>query len=200
LQRVRQREDLLRAVQARRLLPAPLCGSAAWTFEFAAACDWRDSFDAAARQWLAESPLLHIPRRVLLAGDPPPDGQLHTAIEATGASVVLELTESGFTPEKNGHDPFADIATEFQRRESPALSMRRDARWLAARALDCRADAVLVWLSEQNEALPWEISRQLQSLRTAGIPALLLARQPWEISAATLTQVMHFARSPGDFT
>jgi hypothetical protein len=199
LRRVREREDLLLAVQARRQLPAPLSGSTAWALEYAAACDWRDSFDEAAWAWLAASPLLHIPRRVLLAGDPPPDGQLHTAIEAAGASVVLELTESGPGAARNGHDPLAAIATEFQGRESPALSMRRDARWLAGRALDCRADAVLVWLSEQNEALPWEISRQLQSLRAAGIPALLLARQPWEISAAVLTQVMHFARTPGDF-
>jgi hypothetical protein len=31
-------------------------------------------------------------------------------------------------------------------------------------------------------------------LRDAGIPALLLARQPAQISAATLTQVLHFLR------
>ena len=33
-QRVAQREELLRALQARRSLPAPLAGSAAWVFEF----------------------------------------------------------------------------------------------------------------------------------------------------------------------
>jgi len=198
-QRVRRREELLRAVQSRRLLPAPLGGNAAWLFEYVAACDWRDSFDETARRWLADASLLHIPKRVMLAGDPPPDGQLHAAIEAAGASVVLELTESGFSTSDHGTEPFAAIAAEFQARESPALSMRRDARWLVNRAQDSRADAVLIWLSEQNEALPWEIARQVQSLRTAGIPALLLSRQPWQITAAALTQVMHFARAPGDF-
>ena len=195
LERVSRRENLLRTVQSRRLLPAPLPGSAAWTFEYVAACDWRESFDDAARRWLDSIPLLPVPKRVLLAGDPPPDEQLHTAIEAAGASVVLELTESAVASPCSRHDPLGAIADEFQRRESPALSMRRNARWLADRALDHRADAVLVWLGEHNEALPWEIARQMQALRAAEIPALLLARQPWHVSAAVITQVMHFVRT-----
>jgi hypothetical protein len=197
LARVRQREELRRAVQARRLLPAPLAGSAAWACEYAADCDWRTRFDEAALRWLQEAALLPLPKRVLLAGDPPPEDQLHLAIEAAGASVVIELTESSTPVAPTRRDPLGSIAEEFQRRESPALSMRREPRWLASQALNHRADAVVVWLSEQNEALPWEISRQMQSLQAAGIPALLLARQPWSISAAALAQVMHFVRSPG---
>ena len=198
IERVRQREELLRAVQARRLLPAPLPGSAASDCTFAAGCDWRSTFDDAARRWLEAAALLPMPRRVVLAGDPPPDNQLHIAIEATGASLVLELTESSAAGERSSRDPLAAIATDFQRRESPALSMRSNARWLADRALDQRADAIVIWLGEHNEALPWEIARQMKSLRDAGIPALLLARQPWRIPATTLAQVMHFVRAPGE--
>jgi hypothetical protein len=72
--------------------------------------------------------------------------------------------------------------------------MRRNARWLADNALDQRADAVLVWLSEQDEALPWEIARQMRALRESGVPALLLSRQPPAISAEAVTEVMHFMR------
>ncbi|HEX6397425.1 MAG TPA: 2-hydroxyacyl-CoA dehydratase family protein [Steroidobacteraceae bacterium] len=194
LQRVRSREELAHAVRAHRLLPAPLRGSAAWAFDAAAACDWRESFDDAARRWLDHASLLHMPRRVMLAGDPPPDDQLHLAIEAAGGSVVLELTESSCAGERTQRDPIAAIADEFHRRASPAASMRDNARWLAERALDHRAEAVVVWLSEEDEALPWEISRQMRSLRDAGIPSLLLARQPAHVSAASLTQVMHFLR------
>lgn len=194
LQRVRRREDLAHAVRTHRLLPAPLRGSAAWSFDFAAGCDWRESFDHGARHWLDQASLLHIPRRVMLAGDPPPDDQLHLAIEAGGASLVLELTESSGAGERSQRDPIAAIADEFHRRESPALSMRGNARWLAERAREHRVDAVLVWLSEEDEALPWEISRQMRSLQDAGIPSLLLARQPAHVSAASLTQVMHFLR------
>ena len=199
IERVGQREELLRSVQAQRQLPAPLAGSAAWAFEYAAACDWRPAFDEAARDWMDGAALLPMPKRILLTGDPPPDEQLHTAIEAAGASVVLELTESMPGGERTRRDPLAAIAEEYRRRESPAVSMRHNARWLADRALDLRADAVLVWLSEQNEALPWEIARQMRSLCSAGLPAMLLVRQPWHISAAVLTQVMHFARTPGEF-
>jgi hypothetical protein len=194
LQRVRRREQLVQSVGARRLLPAPLRGSSAWTFEFAAGCDWRESFDAGAGPWLEQSPLLPMPRRVLLAGDPPPDDQLHLAIEAGGASVVLELTESTAAGERTQRDPFAAIAEDFQRREPPVLAMRGHARWLVDKAGECRADAVLLWLSEQDEALPWEIARQVRSLRDAHIPTLLLARQPAHVTAASLTQVMHFLR------
>jgi hypothetical protein len=197
LQRLKRRADLLRAVQARRALPAPLPGSAAWALEYAAACDWRDEFDDCARRWLSEATLLHIPRRVVLAGDPLPDNQMHLAIEVCGASVVLELTESTLAGEQTQRDPLCAIADEFQRRESPAVSMRRNGRWLAECALDQRADAVIVWLSEQNEALPWEIARQMRALRDAGIPALLLDRQPWQLSALVLAQVMDFVRNPG---
>jgi hypothetical protein len=173
-----------------------LRGSAAWAFEFAASCDWRDEFDDRARSWLDHASLLHLPRRVMLAGNPPPDDQLHVAIEACGGSVVLELTESRAAGERTQRDPFAALADEFHRRESPALAMRRNARWLLDNARDQRADAVLVWLSEQDEALPWEIARQMRSLHEAGIPALLLARQPAHVSATILTQVMHFLRDP----
>ncbi len=194
LQRVCAREQLLQSLQARRLLPAPLRGSMAWAFEFAAACDWREEFDAAARTWLDQSPLLHLPRRVLLAGNAPHDDQLHLAIEACGASIVRELTESATSGERTQREPFATIADEFQRRESPALAMRRDAQWLVEHARQHRADLLLLWLSEEDEALPWEIARQVRSLREAGIPHFLLARQPAHVSAASLTQVMNFVR------
>lgn len=193
-ERVVQRENLLRSLRAQRLLPSPLAGSAAWAVEYAAACDWRPSFDEATHGWLTTVATLVAPKRVLMAGDPAPDDQLHTAIEATGASVVAELTESDTSSECAQRDPFVAIAEEFQARESPALSMRRDPRWLAGRALAHRADSVLVWLSEQNEALPWEIARQMHSLRDSGIPALMLTRQPWQITSSVLTQVTDFCR------
>jgi len=193
-ERVKQREDLLTSVRAQRSLASPLAGSAAWAIEYAAACDWRPAFDDMARRWLTTIPPLPSPRRVLLAGDPVSDDQLHLAIESMGASVVAESTESQTAGDAGLDDSLAAVAAEFQGREPPALSMRREASWLVDRALASRADSVLVWLSEQNEALPWEIARQMESLRTRGIPALLLARQPWLISPHVLTQVKDFCR------
>ena len=194
LERVKQREELLRSVRAHRLQPSPLAGSAAWAVEYTAACDWRPEFDEAARRWLPTAAPQPASRRLLLAGDPTADDQLHLAIEAIGATVVAELTESQFADERKQSDPLAAIAEEFLGRESPALSMRRNPHWLCERALASRADSVIVWLSEENEALPWEVARQMESLRARGIPALLLARQPWRISPSVLAQVTDFCR------
>jgi hypothetical protein len=197
LQRVAQRDSLLRDLQARRLQSSPLPGSTAWLLNFAAGCDWRENFDLRARQWLEQAQVLTAPRRILLAGSPLPDDQIHLAVEKCGASVVIELAESAIEGEPHGRDAFAVIAGQSQRRESPALSMRRDTRWLADRACAQRVDAAILWLCEHDEALPWEVVRQMRSLRDAGVPALLLARQPWQITAEVLNQVMDFVRTPG---
>jgi hypothetical protein len=199
LARVRRREDLLRAVRTRRASASPLAGSLAWLLNYASTCDWRESFDPAAAGWLDTAPVLASPKRILLAGDAPPDDQLHLAVEAAGGTFVDELVESSPVPDSgDAVDPLARIAAEFQRRESPARSMRRDAQWLAGHARELRADGVLLWLSEQNEALPWEVARQAQSLRAAGIPTLVLARQPWQVTSAAVAQVSRFTASPGD--
>jgi hypothetical protein len=196
LRRVARRAQLLQAVRARRALPAPLRGSAAWTLEHAAGCDWRDEFDARAQRWLEDAPLLFAPRRIVLAGDPLPDDGMHLAVEICGASIVLELNESVVTGVAARKDAWGAVADEFRRRESPAVSMRNNPRWLAESAAAQRADAVILWASEQNEAMPWEIPRQMKSLRDAGIPVLLLTRQPRQLSALTLEQVMHFVLNP----
>jgi hypothetical protein len=56
---------------------------------------------------------------------------------------------------------------------------------------------VILWLSEQDEALPWEVVRQMRTLRDAGVPALLLARQPWQVPPAALTEIVEFMRTAG---
>ena len=55
-----------------------------------------------------------------------------------------------------------------------------------------QAQAVVLWLTEEDEALAWQVVRQRQQLAEAGIPALILTRQRWEGSEATSTQVRHF--------
>jgi hypothetical protein len=213
MQRVARRESLLQSIRARRRLVSPLPGSAGWAVEFAASCDWREEFDVAAGEWLQQASGLAAPRRVMLAGSPLPDAQMHRAIEDCGACVVSELTTAGEWPadavaDARGADaqttPHPDdaltrIAATAQRWKSPALAMRQDPRWLADTARRDGVDAVIAWLSEQDEALPWEIARQLQALRADGIPTLLLARQPWRLTTSTLDAVRQFIRTPGAF-
>jgi hypothetical protein len=192
LQRVARRERLLDRVRARRTDAAPLAGSIAWRVQQASGYDWRAEFDDAAERWIETAPSLSGPRRILLAGDLPPDERLHLAVEAAGGSIVAELVES-CGPARVAHaNPLVTIADYFQQRRSVAVSMRMNPSWLVDSARAVRADAVVAWLIEEDESLPWEIPRQMQSLAAAGIPALLLSRQQWRATDETLSQLRAF--------
>ncbi|HEY6126459.1 MAG TPA: hypothetical protein VIV63_17525, partial [Steroidobacteraceae bacterium] len=63
------------------------------------------------------------------------------------------------------------------------------------RARQAHVDAVVLWLIEEDEALPWEIARQMRSLADARIPALLLSRQSWRAGETALNQVKLFVET-----
>jgi hypothetical protein len=190
--RVAQREALLATLRSRRHEATPLAGALAWRVHQAAEYDWREDFDDATRQWLLTAPTLRSPLRVALAGDATPDDSLHRAIEAAGGSIVLELTESLPGIESADAPELDAIADHFQSRRGPVLAMRDDPSWVARCAATVHADAVLFWLIEEDEALPWEVSRQMRALREQGIPTLLLTRQHWVADERARQQVNEF--------
>jgi hypothetical protein len=192
VQRVSEREALLEEVRHRCRAESPLAGSAGWRVRHAASCDWRDEFDVATAGWLNEARSIVRPRRILLAGDAPPTDSLHRIIEDAGGSVVLELTESIV-----GDAPAAAASTDslgdhFHARRNPVLAMRENPRWVADNAREVQADGVVLWLIEEDEALPWEIARQMHALREQNIPTLLLARQSWSTDEAARQQLAAF--------
>jgi len=197
VRRVAQREALLAEVQARRVAESPLVGSWAYAVERNSGGDWREEFDVATRQRLSAAPSMPRPRRILLVGDPPPDDSLHLGIEAAGGSVVMELTESvpGEIPAQA--EPLDALADQFHSRRNPVREMRVNSQWVVEQARHAKADAVVFWLIEEDEALPWEIARQVRSLQAANIPALLMARQPWRPTESALTQVKQFVDTLG---
>ena len=192
LRRVADREKLCSDIRARCAADPPLPGSLAWALARASGCDWRETFDGRARRWLDEAISLPRARRILLAGDLLPDASLHEAIESAGGSVVLELTESAADGD-TANSPLLDaLADQFHARRTPVRAMREDAHWAVRNARNGRADAVVFWLAEEDESLPWEIARQMRNLATAGIPALALTRQSWQPDQAALARVGEF--------
>lgn len=192
LDRVSRRAALAEQVRTHRAAAAPLPGSLAWAWERASVCDWREDFDTMTLRWLENAPRLSRPRRLALAGDPSPDGAVHRAIEAAGGSVVLDLTEflPDAPPATTAH--IDSVADQVRIRRSPVLAMRECPQWVATRARDASADAVLFWLIEEDESMPWEIARQMRHLEAAGIPALLLSRQRWQADEVALTRIGSF--------
>lgn len=192
--RVTRRASLIAQLRSHRHAEAPMPGALAWRIEQAAEYDWRETFDLATEAWLLTSPTVARPLRVLLAGDAPPDDSLHRTIEAAGGSMVLELTQSLVDCDTAIVPDLDALADQFQSRRSPVLAMRENPAWVADRAAEVRADAVVFWLIEEDEALPWEISRQMRSLRERRMPTLLLTRQRWLVDEQTQKEVTGFMR------
>ena len=191
-QRVARRKALIAGIRAGCQDAAPLAGALAWKVREAAEYDWRTSHDETTSQWLRLAPALTNVHRIVLAGNAPPDDSIHRAVEASQGSVVLELTGAASGDETDAAGDLDAIADHFQARINTVQAMRRDADWVVSRARDVHADAVVLWLIEEDEALPWEIARQMRSLRDAGMPALLLTRQPWAVDDSALRQVTEF--------
>jgi hypothetical protein len=152
----------------------------------AADLDWSESFDQAIGVWLARAPLSPSMPRVLLAGSVPPDDRLHRAVEAAGGAIVCELLETQHMPAPKSKDE--DILAALARRQhdgvSPAQRMLRSPTWISDQAQATRAQGVIIWLIEEDEALPWELATQTRALHAAHMPLLSLTRQPWRAAAA----------------
>jgi hypothetical protein len=192
LERVARRAALLADVHARRSADAPLPGSAAWRVAHASPCDWSEGFESALAGFLAHAQVLRGARRIVLAGNVTPDDSLQLAVEAAGGSVVAELIDSTAVVPASGAADIDAVAAHFQARRSPVVAMRHDGDWIANGARAARAAGVVLWLIEEDEALPWEIARQVRSLREAQVPTLLLTRQCWPPDATALRAVREF--------
>jgi hypothetical protein len=135
--------------------------------------------------------------RVLLAGSVPPDDRLHRSVEATGASVIGEAHVHGLTrlgPELVLHAGPVErqIAIHLQQASVGPRAVIDRARWLVERATAARADAVIVWLTREDEALAWQVPAQRCALAAAGTPLLMLPAARWQADEDTLERLTAF--------
>lgn len=122
--------------------------------------------------------------RVLLAGTAPPDDRIHTAIEATGWHVCGEAHERTLgrlgSIVMPGHDPFDAVGRQVRATCFNARSFADPAAALVDAAQRARADAVILWLIEQEESIVWHIPPQVAAMAKQGIPMLVLTRRRWD--------------------
>ncbi len=119
-------------------------------------------------------------RRVLLAGSMPPEERLHRAVEAGGGVVVAEWNERasarwGERVEIAGSDPYGVLARQVRASElGPRVFA--DAAAAVLRCAQRRAvQAVVLWLSDDDEVRVWQVPAQRAALEGAGLPVLVLA-------------------------
>lgn len=188
-------------------------GSVGLRIARAAAFDWTEDFDAAmsAHQFATPSG-----KRLALAGSSPPDERLHVAVEVAGGAVVWECTETSSPPvaggelerghlhaqdaptptlpRRPGEGVLETLALRYHHTATPAQLMLSSSTWLVDQARAAQAAGVILWLIEEDEALPWEVAGQVNALKRVGIPVLALTRQRWLADAATLNAIEEFVR------
>ncbi len=134
--------------------------------------------------------------RLLLAGSAPPDDRLHRAIEAAGANLVAELVDRSLdrlgAPIGVVDDPLAAIALRAHQSRLGPRSFADRADWLVDEARKVRADAVLVWLVAEEEALVWHVPAQRAALAAAGVPALFLTNRNWDGGDGAIEEIERF--------
>lgn len=137
--------------------------------------------------------------RLLLAGSTPPDERLHEAAARAGYEVAGEYYDGALTrygaPVTLEDGPIERaIAGAAQDALSPRV-FTDEAAAIAAAARAAHADAAVVWLIEEDEALVWRLPRQLEALKQAGVPALSLTRRRWDAGDGAADDIAAFLGS-----
>lgn len=172
-------------------------GSGAWFEALSRAVLWNMP-----GSWLehVEPPSSAQCRRVMLAGSLPPDARLHEAVEAGGASVIgethgLRLDRLGaVTGDDADHEPARRIARGLIHRCAGPRAFSDSAQRLLQQFRDQRADAVVLWLTREDEALAWQLPAQREALIKEGIPVLVLPAAQWNCGDGVLERVKAFCK------
>jgi benzoyl-CoA reductase/2-hydroxyglutaryl-CoA dehydratase subunit BcrC/BadD/HgdB len=199
-----RRRELLAAANFARIRQKNVQGSFIdRVFRAADLCD-AIPFDTALSDWLERNQRENsIPGpRLLLAGNAPPDERLHRAVETAGGNVVAEFGDfascSAQLPIIPEGGSFAALALHYRSlTHGPRAFIDRAAKTVA-RAQSSQVDGVIQWLTEQEEALVWDVPAQKSALAAAGIPTLSMVRRCWDASDGTIDEIISFTKSLGD--
>lgn len=142
------------------------------------------------------APVASLSGRILLAGTAPPDDSLHRTVDELGWTVTGDAHDRSLTRLgpllAAGDDPAASIGAQAHDLVIGARSFANRADWLVTEARRARADAVVLWLVEQEEALVWHVPAQKRALDAAGIPALVMTRRRWDGNDGAASEIAEF--------
>lgn len=132
-------------------------------------------------------------RRLLLAGTAPPDDALHRAADAAGWTVVGEAHDRTLTrlgaPIEGGSDPVDRIVAHQRTIRFTSRGFTDPVAAIVEEARRTKAEAVVLWLIEEEEAIVWHVAGQLAALGEAGIPTLALTRRRWDCNDGAAAEI-----------
>jgi hypothetical protein len=196
-----RRRELLRQLQGRRRQTAAPSGALVERIGRAADCCDANQFDQALAQWLAVAQPEHVGPRLVLAGSAPADARLHEAVERAGGLVVAEVGDHALerlgAPIVCDGDPMAALSRHYHALPYGSRASTDRALELLGQVRATRAQAVIFWLLEEEEAAIWDFPAQQRQLREHGIPMLALTRCRWDTSDGALDSVRAFTLKHG---
>lgn len=198
--RDRRRELLSRLHSLRRSRPAPsgaTCERALRLSDMVPAGE----FDPMLDRWLERMQPVRRAPRLLLGGTAPPDERLHSAVERAGGGIVAELGEHAMDrlgpPIGRTPNPILAIARHYQALGHGARGFVDPAALLARQLSDFQIDGAILWLIEEDEALPWLLPGMTATLKSLAMPAIVLTRQSWHVQDDAMARVAAFTRELG---
>ncbi len=155
-------------------------------------------FDAALAEWIRQGESHDEGPRLLLTGSAPPDDRLHQAAEAAGGNIVAEMGDHAFCgvplPPIAADGAIGAIAHHYQSQSGGARAFVDRALFTRNLAQTLAVQGVIIWLTEQEDALIWDLPAQLSALKAAGIAALPMARRSWDGNDGALREIAAFTR------
>lgn len=144
-------------------------------------------------------------RSCLLAGTPPPDRRLHAAVEACGwtayGSTLADFWSGALaqSPMAGTGDPFAAIGRAVHGASvGPRAFVDRRAA-LATAVQAAKAERVVLWYAEEDEAEVWNLPAQRALLAQLGVPVLAITRASWRLDDGAAERIAAFlANGEGD--
>jgi hypothetical protein len=142
----------------------------------------------------APAPTTH---RLLLAGSVPPDDMFHRAAESCGWNVVheahqLTLARHGAPLRATGEDPVTLLAQHCNAGGTGTRTFDDRVAGLIAAGKRVAAAATVLWLTEEDEALAWDVARQRAALAAAKVPHLVLTRRRWDGNDGAAEEICRF--------
>jgi len=132
--------------------------------------------------------------RLFVAGSAQDQTDLYELAEECGAVVVGEDHEWGGRLIRPLTDPSADpidaIVDRYHLRlpASTKATVSQRVRALQEEVSACRAQAVLFFIRESDDAPSWDVPEQRSMLDALGIPSLLIDRQPYRVEREPLRE------------
>ncbi len=204
LQLRNRRRDLLRRLQRLRWADAVPPGSLVEQIARASDCCEPTVFDQSLEAWLTQPMTVPADRRLLLLGSGPADERLHRAAERAGGVIVAEVGDHLINylaaPLTGAGEPLDAISRHYQQLAAGPRAFVSPTTPLLESLTRTRADGVIIWLLEQEEALVWDLPAQLHALRERSIPCLSLLRQHCSDDDAALHAIDRFIAGQGDRT